>query len=223
MLPHWLPHWLPHRLPSLLKLALATLTTLLLATPVIAAEITLPGSNNVVVEGARFASQEKVADGTLTLNGAGVKGKWFIRVYAIGLYLPKKTSDANEAVSQAGPKRLKLVPLMDLTGEQFADALEKNFSRSLTESELKTVEDDFNAFNATVKALTQLPKGSNILIDWLPQTGTRLTTGGKQQGKDIPGDAFYRAMLKIWLGDNAGDDTLRAAMLGKPIQKAATP
>ena len=46
--------------------------------------------------------------------------------------------------------------------------------------------------------------------------GTRLAIGGKQLGKDIPGEDFYNALLRIWIGDKPIQDNLKEALLGKP-------
>jgi hypothetical protein len=54
-----------------------------------------------------------------------------------------------------------------------------------------------------------------VHLDFLPETGTRLTLGGKQQGKDIPGEDFFNALLRIWLGDKPIQNNLKDALLGK--------
>ena len=56
-----------------------------------------------------------------------------------------------------------------------------------------------------------------INIDWLPEGGTRLSINGKQQGKDLAGEDFYQALLKIWLGPKPAQDDLKDALLGKPL------
>jgi hypothetical protein len=38
---------------------------------------------------------------------------------------------------------------------------------------------------------------------------------GQQRGKDIPGEDFYRALLRIWLGEKPVQDDLKQALLGK--------
>jgi hypothetical protein len=63
-----------------------------------------------------------------------------------------------------------------------------------------------------------------VLIDWLPENGTRLTVNGQVKGKDIAGEDFYKALLKIWLGNKPVQDDLKQALLGKApeaVQRAA--
>ena len=35
-------------------------------------------------------------------------------------------------------------------------------------------------------------------------------------GSDIPGEDFYRALLRIWIGDEVGSKPLKAELLGLP-------
>ena len=52
-----------------------------------------------------------------------------------------------------------------------------------------------------------------ILLDYLPGAGTRVTVSGDDKGT-IPGEEFNRALLRIWLGDQPADASLKKAMLG---------
>jgi hypothetical protein len=44
----------------------------------------------------------------------------------------------------------------------------------------------------------------------------RFPIDANPRGKPIAGDEFYRALMKIWLGDKPVDRSLKAAMLGQP-------
>jgi hypothetical protein len=48
----------------------------------------------------------------------------------------------------------------------------------------------------------------------VPAAGTQLTVDGKPSGAPIPGEDFYRALLKIWLGEHPVQDDLKKALLG---------
>ena len=45
-------------------------------------------------------------------------------------------------------------------------------------------------------------------------TGTVLSVQGKPMGRPIAGEDFYRALLRIWLGDKPVQDDLKKALLG---------
>jgi hypothetical protein len=59
------------------------------------------------------------------------------------------------------------------------------------------------------------PEKSAVNLDWIPDSGTRLTFNGAQKGADIAGEDFYRALLKIWIGDKPAQDDLKEQLLGK--------
>ena len=56
-----------------------------------------------------------------------------------------------------------------------------------------------------------------MTIDWLPESGTRLSIGGQQKGATCRARIFYRALLKIWLGNEPAQDDLKQALLGKSV------
>jgi len=69
---------------------------------------------------------------------------------------------------------------------------------------------------AIMNALVEAKKGDAILLDFLPDSGTRVVVNGQPRGKPIAGDDFYRALLRIWLGDKPVDGDLKKGMLGQP-------
>ena len=48
----------------------------------------------------------------------------------------------------------------------------------------------------------------------MPDTGTRITVNGQPKGASIPGEDFYAAVLRIWLGDKPVDADLKKGLLG---------
>lgn len=169
----------------------------------------------VEVQGVAFPDQAKVGDTELALNGAGVRAKFFFKVYAAGLYVSDKKHSADELLALKGAKRLHVVTLMDLTAPQFADALVEGLRKNLTESELTSLQPRIEQFRTAILALKNAPKGAAIDIDWLPVSGTRLSFNGEKRSEDIAGEEFYRALLRIWLGDHPAESGLKEALLGR--------
>ncbi len=168
------------------------------------------------VGGVRFDDRIKLGAAELRLNGAGLRAKFIFRAYAIGLYLTEKKTQAAEALALDGAKRLQIVALWELTGEQFADALVGGIQKNLSEAEIEPLRSRIEEFKAAILTQKSTVKGSVITIDWQPESGTRLNFDGKQLGRDIAGEDFYRAILKIWLGSRPAQDDLKDALLGKP-------
>jgi hypothetical protein len=151
----------------------------------------------------------------LQLNGAGMRSRFFLRVYAVGLYLMEKKTGAADVLALKGAKRLQVVTLRELTAEQFADALIEGIRKNHSAGETTALNTRIEAFKGAILAVKTAAKGDVISIDWLPDSGTRLSVNGKQQGGDIAGEDFYHALLRIWLGPKPAQDDLKDALLGK--------
>ena len=50
--------------------------------------------NALEVAGVKLADKVQVGNETLQLNGAGLRTKWFFKVYVSALYLPQKQTSA---------------------------------------------------------------------------------------------------------------------------------
>ncbi len=167
------------------------------------------------VAGVTFTEQEHVGDAPLLLNGAGLRSKFFIKAYAIGLYLPHRASDANAAIAQAGPKRVRIVGLHDVNVSMFLSGLHGGFEKNLSRADLAALQPRIDQFNANLKAIGEIPKGASFTIDLTAADLTRISLDGKTAGQDIPGADFYRALLRVWLGEKPAQDELKAALLGR--------
>lgn len=180
-------------------------TALIIALPTHAAD----------VAGVHFDEKASVAGSELTLNGAGLRTRFMLKIYAMGLYLPKRADSAEAIAGTTGPKRIQIITLRDLTAEQFADALVEGLKKNHNETEFTKLQARTDDFRNALLSLKSAPKGSEIRLEWLPGSGTRLSFGNETRGKDIPGEDFFRALLRIWLGDKPADQDLKNALLGK--------
>lgn len=180
-------------------------TALITAVPIHAAD----------VAGVHFDDKATVASSELALNGAGLRTRFMLKIYAMGLYLPKRTDSADTIAGSIGPKRIQIVTLRDLTAEQFADALVEGLKKNHSDAEFSKLQARTDDFRNALLGLKSAPKGSEIRLEWLPGIGTRLSVGNEIRGKDIPGEDFFRALLRIWLGDKPVDQDLKNALLGK--------
>jgi hypothetical protein len=178
--------------------------------------LTLPAFAALEVAGVKFDDKAKVGAGDTVINGAGMRKRAFFKVYAIGLYLPQKVASAADAINAKGAKRIAIVTLRDLTAEQFVDALIEALKNNHDEAALKTLQPKIDQFRSTMLAIGNAPEKSVVNLDWLPDSGTRLTFTGATKGADISGEDFYRALLRIWLGDKPAQDDLKEHLLGKP-------
>lgn len=180
--------------------------------------LALPAFAALEVAGVKFDATTKVGAAEAVINGAGLRKRAFIKVYAIALYLPQKQTAAAEVLAAKGPKRIAIVTLRDLTAEQFVDALVEALKKNHDEAALAALQPRIDQFRTNMLSIVNAPEKSVVHLDWLPETGTRLSFNGATKGSDIPGEDFYRALLKIWLGDKPVQDDLKEQLLGKAAQ-----
>ncbi len=178
--------------------------------------LSLPALAALEVAGVKFDDNARVGAGDTVINGAGLRNRVFFKVYAIGLYLPQKVTTAADALAAKGAKRIAIVTLRDLTAEQFVDALLEALKKNHDEATLTALQPKIEQFRSTMLSIGNAPEKSVVNLDWLPDSGTRLSFNGAQKGSDITGEDFYRALLRIWLGDKPAQDDLKDKLLGKP-------
>lgn len=182
-------------------MAIRILILFLLCFPAFAAE----------VAGVKFPD----ADQQLLLNGAGLRKRAFFEVYAIGLYLSEKKAAAADAIGATGPKRVAIHMLRDVSADQFGGALTDGMKDNISEAEMKAFEPRIRQLSSAMNSMGEAKKGMRITLDWVPAAGTQVTVDGKPSGATIPGEDFYRALLKIWLGERPVQPDLKKALLGE--------
>lgn len=187
--------------------------TLILA---VIAALSLNLAQAVEVAGVKFDDKTSLGNASLVANGAGMRKKAFFKVYAMALYLPEKQADAEAVLSAKGAKRIAITLLRDLTAKQFVDALNEGVAENHSESEFSALKERLNQFSEAMLGIGEAKTGSQVLIDFLPEGATRLTVNNEVRGGNVPGEDFFNALLKIWIGNKPVQDDLKQALLGKP-------
>jgi hypothetical protein len=165
------------------------------------------------VAGVNIEDKTRVGDADLALNGAGLRTRLFFQVYAIGLYLPQKSSTPDAILAQPGPKRVAIHMLRDVGADTFTEALADGIRANHSEAEAKALESRIKELAAIMAEIKEAKKGMALTLDWTG-AGTQLVVDGKPAGRPIAGEDFYRALLRIWLGDKPVQDDLKKALLG---------
>jgi hypothetical protein len=166
------------------------------------------------VAGVKIDETARVAGTDLKLNGAGLRSRAIFKVYAMGLYLQDKQTTPAAIIAAPGPKRAHLHMLRDVDAADFGGALNDGLKDNHTEAEMKALAPRMAILIGLMNEIKEAKTGLAIDLDWLPAAGTQVTIGGQPRGKPIPGDDFYRALLRIWLGDNPVSSDLKKSLLG---------
>jgi hypothetical protein len=165
------------------------------------------------VAGVKIDDKTRVANAELTLNGAGLRKRAFFQVYAMGLYVAQKSANAAQLIDQPGPKRVAIHMLRDVSADAFNEALAEGIRANHSETEAKGLEPRLKDLGAIIGGVGEAKKGMAIHLDWTGSE-TQVMVQGKPTGKPIAGQDFYKALLKIWLGDKPVQDDLKKALLG---------
>jgi len=188
-----------------------------LAALLIAGAAWLSAAHAVEIEGVKLDEKIRLSGGgpDLVLNGAGVRHKFaFFKVYVGSLYLTQKNNDRDAIFADPGPKRVGMNILAnEVTATELIASMNNALAVNLSPHELALIEKRITELNTMMSSIKTIGKGSVVLLDYIPDVGTRITVNGEER-ITIPGADFFSAMLHIWIGAKPVDGRLRDAMLG---------
>ncbi len=161
--------------------------------------------------GVQVPDAVEVQGEKLALNGAGVRTRFFVKVYVGALYLKQRAGNAAVAIEQAPPKSVRLHFLYkEVSAEKLVEAWNDGFRANTAGDALDRLDERIAQFNALFPAVR---KGDTIRLDLLADGTTRVAVNDQALGT-IPGADFQQALLRIWLGEKPADSGLKRAMLG---------
>jgi hypothetical protein len=147
----------------------------------------------------------------LVLNGAGIRSKFFIKVYVGALYLPARTRDPGTVLRHTGPVSMHMHFLhSEVSKEKLVKAWNEGFDTNLDAAGRARLGARIARFNELFRTAR---KGDVIRLDYLPGSGTTVTINNESRGV-IEGEDFMQAWLRIWLGKHPADADLKQGLLG---------
>jgi hypothetical protein len=182
------------------KLA-AALAALVLAAPALARE----------VAGVQFPDTVSVGGQELRLNGAGIRTKLFVKVYAGALYVAEPAHDPGVVISADAPKRVRMVFLRGVDKKKIMETYREGFHNNSAGPKLQALLADLDRMAA---AIVDMKKGSEMVVTYVPGQGTTVAAGGAAP-VTIEGKEFADAMFRNWLGSRPADADLKKALLGR--------
>jgi hypothetical protein len=183
---------------------LAAATMLFAGVPALAAE----------VSGVKLDATALVSNQTLKLNGAGIRYRAVFKVYVAALYLPEKKTTVSEVLAAPGAKRVTLVMLREVGSEELGRAFLAGIRKNTDRAETAKIVPQLQTFGEIFASVAEMKKGDVLTTDWIPGVGMHIQLNGKKISDIIPGEDFYNALLRIWLGEQPADASLKVALLG---------
>jgi hypothetical protein len=170
-------------------------------------------SHAAEVGGVKIDDTATLGGKELKLNGAGMRVKFVVKVYAMGLYLTEKKATPAEVLALAGPKRVSLTMMREVNSDEFGQLFITAMNNNSDKAEKAKYFNQTVKFGEMFASWEKVKKGDVVTLDWIPGTGTVSSINGKQQGEVLPDVGFYNAILRIWLGDNPADSSLKPLLL----------
>jgi hypothetical protein len=171
-------------------------------------------AETVEVAGVKFDTTADLAGQRMLLNGAGIRYKFVVKVYAAGLYLTAKTNTPEGVLGSPGAKRIQIVALRDIDGKDLGKLFTKGIEQNASREEFMKSINGVLRIAEMFSAKKELMKGESFAVDYVPGIGSTITLNGKQQGEPIKEPEFFGALMHIWLGKSPADDQLKDALLG---------
>lgn len=162
------------------------------------------------VGGVTLPATQEFQEKTLYLNGAGVREKLWIDLYAAGLYLEQKNTNGQEVLNADKPMALKLHIVSKLiTSDKMVEAVNEGFEKS-TNGNTAPIQNEINSILGFFKE--DIKKNDVFDLVYLPSKGVVAYKNGQQKGI-VKGKEFKKALFGIWLSNRSADDGLKAELL----------
>ena len=163
------------------------------------------------VGGVRLDDKVSVGGQELVLNGAGIRTRLMFKVYVASLYVPNKAADLS-AVLAASPRRIQMNLLRNLSPDQLVDALVEGLNENNPAQEMAAIKMQTDQLVTIMKAFKEVKEKDVVTLDFV-DGATKVSLNGESRGT-ILGEAFNKALTRIWLGDKPVQADLKKAMLG---------
>jgi hypothetical protein len=153
-----------------------------------------------------------VAGKNLVLNGSGTRSKFIISVYHAGLYLQKKSKDANHIIQANEPMAIRMSIISGFaSAEKMKNALNQGFSNA-TNGNTAPIQPQIDQL---IKAAFsgKVSKGDVFDLIYVPSGGTKVVKNGKALTV-VKGLALKRALFGIWLSKKPAQSSLKGELLG---------
>lgn len=168
------------------------------------------------MEGQQYADRITLGGDALQLNGLGMRAVAWIKGYVAGLYVSEKSHDPQALLATPGAKRIALRMLRSASTQVFVDALHAGLEKNHSPEQMQQFAGRMSAFDDAIRAIGAVKPGDAVNLDYLPGQGLVMSLNGQRRGQAIPGEDFYRGVMKIFIGDNPVDKRMKQGLLGNP-------
>ncbi|WP_298439360.1 chalcone isomerase family protein [uncultured Ferrimonas sp.] len=171
----------------------------------------LSGAQAATVADVELQPTIDVQGQSLNYYGAGIRSKFFMKLYVGSLYAQQAGLSAQAVISgdSISAVRLNILSSM-ITSERMIDTIEAGFEQA-SNGNMAPLRQRINNFVAVFDQAIEV--GDQFTLVSLPGEGVEAYKNG-QLLTVVQGDDFRQTLFAIWLGDEPADDKLKRKMLG---------
>ncbi|MDO5693239.1 MAG: chalcone isomerase family protein [Pseudomonadota bacterium] len=130
----------------------------------------------VTLGDVKFDETIDLAGNKLQLNGAGIRKRLIFNVYAAGLYAQDKFSTPEAFHAQTSPKRMSVVMLRKLKGEDLGKMFARYFEDNMDKAQYSRLLPGILKASGLLYKCKEFQPGQGFTVDWIPGTGTKLSS-----------------------------------------------
>lgn len=173
----------------------------------------LPSYGQTIIGGTTMPNVVKVGNEYLKINGGGVREKMFISLYVCALYLPTKSSNAEEIIKEDGVMGVKIKIVSGMVdNENFEKALRDGFNKA-TNNNIEPIKERMEIMMSE-GLKDDIKTGDVYDLIYEPSKGCTLIKNNISL-VTVKGLDFKKALFAIWLGNQPANENLKNKMLGK--------
>lgn len=168
-------------------------------------------SHALTLKDITIPEQLAFEDVTLSLNGAGVRSKFFVDAYVACLYLLSPSDDSERVLESDEPQAITLhITSNRVTNKRLAKAAERDM-RKVMGGSLEPIQAQVDLFMSLFDG--EVSAGDVFKLVYRPDVGVSVIQNDRKLGV-IPGLGFKKALFGIWLSEkNPALDDLREELL----------
>ena len=169
-------------------------------------------SADVEVSDVNYKFNDKCLNEEYVLNGVGIREKWFLDIYTIGLYVKDISKDGSVILNSDSNKYVRIVIVSGLiTADKFNKGLDDGFKKS-TQGNIGPIQEEID--------IVRKGFGTDFAVDdefvvYFDKSGeTRIYKSGKETVSVPANKTFQKALLGMWIGENPILNGLKEELLG---------
>ena len=183
------------------------------AAALLVASLQIDDARGAEVAGVALDDRIAVAGVPLVLNGAGLRTRFMLEVYVIGLYVRARTTSADAVINAREARSVRLVMKRAVDAETIWENFNQGIRTNATPAELSVLEPRLAEVERAFREIGAVAEGDVVDIDFAADGTGVIRFRGEVKGA-ISGADLSRALLKIWLGAKPVQGDLKQALLG---------